>query len=219
MRLISRTYNSCSTPLASPGSPAPTWPRPRPTWPRLASAPANLTVQMVAVLHRPTVQRPADHPAEKSAGRINLSIDQSVHRVISDQDNGNSTLLMDSFGYTPDPWSLLLHAARHRDRARESARRNGRELRPLQDPPVTRCSARSPARRTPPCEPGLLQIEHVFAHDLRSPGCGSRRTRSNSRSQRPGKTPTVSNHTVSPAVTASPRSAGSPRARPGDLSR
>jgi len=41
----------------------------------------------------------------KPAG-INLVIDQEAYTsFISDQDNGNFQLLMDSLGYTPDPWS------------------------------------------------------------------------------------------------------------------
>ncbi len=41
----------------------------------------------------------------KPAG-INLVIDQEAYTAfISDQDNGNFQLLMDSLGYTPDPWS------------------------------------------------------------------------------------------------------------------
>ena len=41
----------------------------------------------------------------KPAG-INLSIDQEAYTAfISDQDNGNFQLLIDSFGFTPDPWS------------------------------------------------------------------------------------------------------------------
>ena len=41
----------------------------------------------------------------KPAG-INLVIDQEAYTAFtSDQDNGNFQLLMDNFGYTPDPWS------------------------------------------------------------------------------------------------------------------
>ena len=39
----------------------------------------------------------------KPAG-INITIDQEAYTAfISDQDNGNFQLLIDSFGYTPDP--------------------------------------------------------------------------------------------------------------------
>ena len=58
----------------------------------------------------------------KPAG-INLVIDQEAYTAfISDQDNGNFQLLMDSLGYTPDPWSYYYTVLDSSIAGRRSAR-------------------------------------------------------------------------------------------------
>jgi peptide/nickel transport system substrate-binding protein len=67
--------------------------------------PLNLTVKMVAGYTDYLSDLQIMQQELKPAG-INLSIDQEAYTAfISDQDNGNFQLLLDSFGYTPDPWS------------------------------------------------------------------------------------------------------------------
>ncbi len=67
--------------------------------------PLSLTVKMVAGYTDYLSDLQIMQQQLKSAG-INLSIDQEAYTAfISDQDNGNFQLLLDSFGYTPDPWS------------------------------------------------------------------------------------------------------------------
>ena len=67
--------------------------------------PLNLTVKMVAGYTDYLSVLQVMQQELKPAG-INLSIDQEAYTAfISDQDNGNFQLLIDSFGFTPDPWS------------------------------------------------------------------------------------------------------------------
>src|SRR3984885_363829 len=69
------------------------------------NAPLSLTVKMVAGYTDYLSDLQIIQQELKPVG-INLSIDQEAYTAfISDQDNGNFQLLMDSFGYTPDPWS------------------------------------------------------------------------------------------------------------------
>ena len=69
------------------------------------ATPLSLTVKMVAGYTDYLSDLQIIQQELKPAG-INLSIDQEAYTAfISDQDNGNFQLLMDSFGYTPDPWS------------------------------------------------------------------------------------------------------------------
>jgi peptide/nickel transport system substrate-binding protein len=67
--------------------------------------PLNITVKMVAGYTDYLSDLQIMQQELKPAG-INLTIDQEAYtKFISDQDNGNFQFLLDSFGYTPDPWS------------------------------------------------------------------------------------------------------------------
>jgi peptide/nickel transport system substrate-binding protein len=69
------------------------------------ATPLKLTVKMVAGYTDYLSDLQIIQQELKPAG-IDLTIDQEAYTAfISDQDNGNFQLLMDSFGYTPDPWS------------------------------------------------------------------------------------------------------------------
>ncbi len=69
------------------------------------ATPLNLTVKMVAGYTDYLSALQIIQQELKPAG-INLTIDQEAYTAFtSDQDNGNFQLLIDSFGYTPDPWS------------------------------------------------------------------------------------------------------------------
>jgi peptide/nickel transport system substrate-binding protein len=69
------------------------------------TTPLNLTVKMVAGYTDYLSDLQIIQQELKPAG-INLTIDQEAYTSFtSDQDNGNFQLLIDSFGYTPDPWS------------------------------------------------------------------------------------------------------------------
>jgi peptide/nickel transport system substrate-binding protein len=67
--------------------------------------PLTLTVKMVAGYTDYLSVLQIIQQELKPAG-INLSIDQEAYTAFqSDQDNGKFQLLIDNFGYTPDPWS------------------------------------------------------------------------------------------------------------------
>jgi peptide/nickel transport system substrate-binding protein len=69
------------------------------------ATPLTLTVKMVSGYTDYLSDLQIMQQELKPAG-INLVIDQEAYTAfISDQDNGNFQLLMDSLGYTPDPWS------------------------------------------------------------------------------------------------------------------
>jgi peptide/nickel transport system substrate-binding protein len=69
------------------------------------TTPLSLTVKMVAGYTDYLSDLQIIQQELKPAG-ISLTIDQEAYTAfISDQDNGSFQLLMDSFGYTPDPWS------------------------------------------------------------------------------------------------------------------
>jgi peptide/nickel transport system substrate-binding protein len=69
------------------------------------ATPLKLTVKMVAGYTDYLSDLQIIQQELKPAG-IDLTIDQEAYTAfVSDQDNGNFQLLMDSFGYTPDPWS------------------------------------------------------------------------------------------------------------------
>jgi peptide/nickel transport system substrate-binding protein len=69
------------------------------------TTPLNLTVKMVAGYTDYLSDLQIIQQELKPAG-INLTIDQEAYTsFVSDQDNGSFQLLIDSFGYTPDPWS------------------------------------------------------------------------------------------------------------------
>jgi peptide/nickel transport system substrate-binding protein len=69
------------------------------------ATPLTLTVKMVAGYTDYLSALQIIQQELKPAG-INLKIDQEAYTAFtSDQDNGNFQLLIDSFGFTPDPWS------------------------------------------------------------------------------------------------------------------
>ena len=135
--LITPNYNSVLDPSlasASFGSPERGHGQER-SWPgRGIKTPLSLTVKMVAGYTDYLSDLQIIQQELKPVG-INLSIDQEAYTAfISDQDNGNFQFLIDSFGYTPDPWSyyytLLDSAIAPADRQGG----HGRQLRPLQEP-------------------------------------------------------------------------------------
>jgi peptide/nickel transport system substrate-binding protein len=105
--LITPNYNSVLSPgLASASFGSPSAAAAKRILARAGIAtPLSLTVKMVAGYTDYLSDLQIIQQELKPAG-INLSIDQEAYTAfISDQDNGNFQLLMDSFGYTPDPWS------------------------------------------------------------------------------------------------------------------
>ncbi len=69
------------------------------------TTPVSITVKMVAGYTDYLSDLQIMQQELKAAG-IDLTIDQEAYtKFISDQDNGDFQFLLDSFGYTPDPWS------------------------------------------------------------------------------------------------------------------
>lgn len=105
--LITPNYNSVLDPsLASSGFGTPSVAKAKAI---LAKAhiktPVTITVKMVAGYTDYLSDLQIMQQELKPVG-INLTIDQEAYtKFISDQDNGDFQFLLDSFGYTPDPWS------------------------------------------------------------------------------------------------------------------
>src|ERR1700722_8399665 len=105
--LITPNFNPVLDPsLASASFPSPNAPAAEGLLSKAGgTTPLTLTVKMVAGYTDYLSDLQIMQQELKPAG-INLVIDQEAYTAfISDQDNGNFQLLMDSLGYTPDPWS------------------------------------------------------------------------------------------------------------------
>ena len=154
--------------------------------------PLSLTVKMVAGYTDYLSDLQIIQQELKPAG-INLSIDQEAYTAfISDQDNGNFQLLMDSFGFTPDPWSYYyspLDSAITKpigtaDTAATSSATRTRRW--------TRCSARSPGPPTCRCRSRpSTRSSRSSPRTCRSSRCGRPRTRSSSTGTTSSNMPTA----------------------------
>jgi peptide/nickel transport system substrate-binding protein len=129
--------------------------------------PLNLTVKMVAGYTDYLSDLQIIQQELKPVG-INLSIDQEAYTAfISDQDNGNFQLLMDSFGYTPDPWSyyytLLDSGIAPAIGKADTVGNFGRYKNPQVDSLLSQIAG-TPA--TAVQKSAFYKIEHIFAANL-----------------------------------------------------
>ena len=201
--------------LASAKLPSPqTWPRPRPILARAGiKTPLSLTVKMVAGYTDYLSDLQIIQQELKPVG-INLSIDQEAYTAfISDQDNGNFQLLMDSFGYTPDPWSyyytLLDSGIAPAIGKADTVGNFGRYKNPQVDSLLSQIARHDRHGRA---EAGLLQDRaHLQPRTCRSSRCGNRRTRSSSTATTSATSRPCRTRTAPRPCTSSRTSAGSPR--------
>jgi peptide/nickel transport system substrate-binding protein len=131
------------------------------------ATPLNLTVKMVAGYTDYLSALQIMQQQLKPAG-INITIDQEAYTAfISDQDNGKFQLLIDSFGYTPDPWSYyytlldggITKSIGQADTVGNFGRYNNPEVTSLlaQIGGTTDTSVQNPA---------FYKIQHIFIQDM-----------------------------------------------------
>ena len=129
--------------------------------------PLNLTVKMVAGYTDYLSVLQIIQQELKPAG-INLTIAQEAYTAfISDQDNGNFQLLIDSFGYTPDPWSyyytLLDSAIAPAIGKADTVGNYGRYKNPQVDSLLSQIAGTTD---TAVQNPAFYKIENIFAQQL-----------------------------------------------------
>jgi peptide/nickel transport system substrate-binding protein len=131
------------------------------------TTPLSLTVKMVAGYTDYLSDLQIIQQELKPAG-INLSIDQEAYTsFISDQDNGNFQLLIDSFGYTPDPWSyyysLLDSTIAPAIGKADTVGNYGRYRNPQVDSLLTQIGGTTSAAVQ---KPAFAKIENIFTQDM-----------------------------------------------------
>lgn len=205
--LITPNYNSVLDPAlasASFGSPSATAAKNA-----LAKAgirtPLNLTVKMVAGYTDYLSDLQIMQQELKPAG-INLTIDQEAYtKFISDQDNGNFQLLLDSFGYTPDPWSyyysLLDSTIAPAIGKADTVGNYGRYRNPQVDSLLSQIGGTANAAVQ---KPAFYQIEHIFAQDMPLIPMWESQDEIEFNGHFVGNIPTVSNPYGAPAVYIQP---------------
>ncbi len=167
--------------------------------------PLNLTVKMVAGYTDYLSDLQIIQQELKPAG-INLSIDQEAYTAfISDQDNGNFQLLMDSFGYTPDPWSyyytLLDSGIAPAIGKADTVGNFGRYKNPQVDSLLSQIAGTTdPAVQ----KPAFYKIEHIFAQNLPLIPLWESQNEIEFNGHHVGNIPTVSNAYGAPAVYIQP---------------
>jgi peptide/nickel transport system substrate-binding protein len=169
------------------------------------STPLNLTVKMVAGYTDYLSDLQIIQQELKPAG-INLSIDQEAYTAfISDQDNGNFQLLMDSFGYTPDPWSyyytLLDSGIAPAIGKADTVGNFGRYKNPQVDSLLSQIAGTTD---TAVQNPAFYKIEHAFAQDLPLIPLWESQNEIEFNGHNVGNIPTVSNAYGAPAVYIQP---------------
>jgi peptide/nickel transport system substrate-binding protein len=131
------------------------------------TTPLNLSVKMVAGYTDYLSVLQIIQQELKPAG-INLTIDQEAYtKFISDQDNGNFQFLIDSFGYTPDPWSyyytLLDSKIAPAIGKADTVGNFGRYRNPQVDSLLAKIAG---TLDTSAQKPAFYQIEHIFTQDM-----------------------------------------------------
>jgi peptide/nickel transport system substrate-binding protein len=205
--LITPNYNSVLDPsLASAKLPSPSVASAKAYLSRAGvKTPLNLTVKMVAGYTDYLSDLQIIQQELKPAG-INLSIDQEAYTAfISDQDNGNFQLLMDSFGYTPDPWSyyytLLNSGIAPAIGKADTVGNFGRYKNPQVDSLLSQIAGTTdPATQ----KPAFYKIEHIFAQDLPLIPLWESQNEIEFNGHHVGNVPTVSNAYGAPAVYIQP---------------
>ncbi len=167
--------------------------------------PLNLTVKMVAGYTDYLSDLQIMQQELKPAG-INLSIDQEAYTAfISDQDNGNFQLLLDSFGYTPDPWSYYYSIIDSQvTRPIGSADTVG-DFERYKNPQVDSLLAQIGSTTNPAVQkPDFYKIEKIFAQDMPLIPMWESQNEIEFNGHFVGNIPTVSNAYGAPAVYIQP---------------
>jgi peptide/nickel transport system substrate-binding protein len=167
--------------------------------------PLNLTVKMVSGYTDYLSDLQIIQQELKPVG-INLSIDQEAYTAfISDQDNGNFQLLMDSFGYTPDPWSyyytLLDSGIAPAIGKADTVGNFGRYKNPQVDSLLTQIAGTTD---TAVQKPAFYKIQHIFAQNLPLIPLWESQNEIEFDGHNVGNIPTVSNAYGAPAVYIQP---------------
>jgi peptide/nickel transport system substrate-binding protein len=205
--LITPNYNSVLDPsLASARLPGPNVATARSYLAKAGvKTPLNLTVKMVAGYTDYLSDLQIIQQELKPVG-INLSIDQEAYTAfISDQDNGNFQLLMDSFGYTPDPWSyyytLLDSGIAPAIGKADTVGNFGRYKNPQVDSLLSQIGGTT---STSVQRPAFYKIEHIFAQQLPLIPLWESQNEIEFNGHHVGNIPTVSNAYGAPAVYIQP---------------
>jgi peptide/nickel transport system substrate-binding protein len=169
------------------------------------STPLNLTVKMVAGYTDYLSDLQIIQQELKPAG-INLTIDQEAYTsFISDQDNGNFQLLIDSFGYTPDPWSyyysLLDSTIAPAIGKADLVGDYGRYRNPQVDSLLSQIGGTT---STSTQNPAFYKIENIFIKDMPLIPLWESQNEIEFNGHHVGNVPTVSNAYGAPAVYIQP---------------
>ncbi len=167
--------------------------------------PLSLTVKMVAGYTDYLSDLQIIQQELKPVG-INLSIDQEAYTAfISDQDNGNFQFLMDSFGYTPDPWSyyytLLDSGIAPAIGKADTVGNFGRYKNPQVDSLLSQIAGTTD---TAVQKPAFYKIQHIFAENLPLIPLWESQNEIEFDGHNVGNIPTVSNAYGAPAVYIQP---------------
>jgi peptide/nickel transport system substrate-binding protein len=169
------------------------------------TTPLNLTVKMVAGYTDYLSVLQIMQQELKPVG-INLSIDQEAYTAfLSDQDNGNFQLLIDSFGYTPDPWSyyytLLDSGIAPAIGKADTVGNFGRYRNPQVDSLLSQIGGTTDAAVQ---KPAFYQIQHIFTQDMPLIPLWESQNEIEFNGHHVGNIPTVSNAYGAPAVYIQP---------------
>ena len=205
--LITPNYNSVLDPsLASAKLPSPDVATAKADLARAGvKTPLSLTVKMVAGYTDYLSDLQIIQQELKPVG-INLSIDQEAYTAfISDQDNGNFQFLMDSFGYTPDPWSyyytLLDSGIAPAIGKADTVGNFGRYKNPQVDSLLSQIAGTTD---TAVQKPAFYKIQHIFAENLPLIPLWESQNEIEFDGHNVGNIPTVSNAYGAPAVYIQP---------------
>ncbi len=167
--------------------------------------PLNLTVKMVAGYTDYLSVLQIIQQELKPAG-INLSIDQEAYTAFqSDQDNGKFQLLIDSFGYTPDPWSYYYSIIDSQVTRPIGTADTVGDYERYKNPQVDSLLAKIGSTTDAAAQkPDFYQIEHIFAQDMPMIPLWESQNEIEFNGHFVGNIPTVSNAYGAPAVYIQP---------------
>ncbi len=169
------------------------------------ATPLTLTVKMVAGYTDYLSALQIVQQELKPAG-INLVIAQEAYTAFtSDQDNGNFQLLIDSFGYTPDPWSyyytLLNSGIAPAIGKADTVGNYGRYRNPTVDSLLAQIAATAD---TSVQKPAFYKIENIFTKDMPLIPLWESQNEIEFNGHHVGNIPTVQNPYGAPAVYIQP---------------
>lgn len=169
------------------------------------AVPLNLTVKMVAGYTDYLSALQIIQQQLKPAG-INLTIDQEAYTAFtSDQDNGKFQLLIDSFGYTPDPWSyyysLLDSSIAPAIGKADTVGNYGRYRNPQVDAALAQIGGTTDSSVQ---NPAFYKIQNIFIKDMPLIPLWESQNEIEFNGHHVGNIPTVSNAYGAPAVYIQP---------------